>query len=202
MRKFLLSLLMVLCSVAPVASQRLLPLSIEQATFSLSHDTPDGAIFGTGFCVPGKSNTILTASHVVGPGLVAKDYKGDLHEVTVMGYDEKKDIAVLLLKDSFCALNQMKWGPTGQIGQQAWVWGYGGGLTKPILTGGMISSEPSIAKEFPGNQIAQLNALGGHSGGPVIDGQGRVIGMLVGGFIMRDEMDVIVPVEVLKKFVK
>lgn len=205
MRKLLLTLLLLLTMVVKCSGQ--VPTYIDNALFKTTFHTQDplsGEIethWGTAFCAPGKPHLVLTAGHTIGGDTTLTDLNGDEHEFVVLKRDEKADISVLLLKDDYCTTNPIEWGPTGRKRDRAWTYGFGNGFKEPITAEGFIASNPGLAEEaVPNGQVAQLNALGGHSGSPVFDAKNRVIGMLVGGFKALDEMDVIIPVEVLKKF--
>jgi S1-C subfamily serine protease len=209
MRKFLLSLLMVLATSLPLAAQRS-PISyLEKFTFkTFFEETLDGgntrSQYGTAFCTPMSATSLLTAAHALpasGPVTVT-DYQGVEHSVKVLLRDTKKDIGVLLLETEACKLNPLQWAKSNAlIGTEVWLFGYGGAMEVGNLARGIISTRP-LDGEFPGDQLAQLNALKGHSGGAVINGQGQVVGMLVGGFNLGGTMNVIVPVESLKKATK
>lgn len=207
MRKFLLALLLVLMSAVKCSGQ--VPQYIDNALFKTAYQMEDpntGEMlthWGTAFCYPGRPHQVLTAAHTIHGETTLTDLKGEEHEFVVMKQDEKADIALLFLKDDYCLYNPIEWGPTGKMRDHAWTYGFGNGFKEPITAEGYISSNVGVAEDaVPGGQVAQLNALGGHSGSPVFDSKNRVIGMLVGGFKALDEMDVIIPVEVLKKFVK
>lgn len=198
MRK-LLPFLLSLFLIAPSPVSKL-----DRSLFRMLVETSDGVEFGTGFCAPGKSNLILTASHVIGTGLVVIDSKGVPHtEVKVLLNDPKRDIGVLMLDGNACELSPLEFAAKdASPGDDAFLEGWGGGFTKLVATRGMIASEPGYEGKMNNFQLAQLNALFGHSGSPVVGSDGKVIGMLVGVWKAEgvgDEMDVIVPLSELKR---
>lgn len=204
MRKFfftvILSLLLASGLSAQLSRGAFAAKGIYQTQFELD---PLNFRYGTAFCAPGKLNILITAAHAVEFGVWVNDATGGGHEVKVLSKDEKKDIAVLQSVEPLCQFAPFQWAPkNAEVGDPVWLYGWGGVRAKAILTVGVISSEPGVSEANTVLQAAQLNALLGHSGGPVFDAQNRIIGMLVGGFSAGDEMDVIVPVEVLKKVIK
>lgn len=158
---------------------------------------------GTAFCVPGQVSSLMTASHVVGQGMVAFDAANKPYtDLRVIVNDPKHDVAVLFIEDaSPCSLSPLTWAAkNAEPGDDAWLQGWGGVFNVPTTVRGIISSSPE-----GGHQLAQLNALYGHSGSPVISSEGKVTGMLIGVWDAEakgDEINVIVPVEDLKKVIK
>lgn len=198
MRKLLLLLMLPLLLAASPVSR------LHGSIFKVVTMTADGLEYGTGFCSPGKTNIIQTASHVVGDGSVAIDSNGKPHSVKVLMNDHKADIALLMLDDAACELSPMIYAAKdAEPGDDAYLIGWGGGFERTVTTRGVISSEKAFDKDNHALQLAQLNALFGHSGSPVVGSDGKIIGMLVGLYDDKgDELDVIVPVSSLKKALK
>lgn len=215
MRKFLAALLLLTACSAnpkPVSAPSLYEGIKPEGIFMVLYPTVDpgtglpGIYGGTGFCVPGTLGHIMTAAHAVEEGVWVKDSTGRDLPVSVVSKDVELDVAVLeLLGDESqdCALSGMSFArENAKPGTPAMLYGYGALLLKPIVTRGTIASVEGAASNHPTVQIAQLNALHGHSGSPIFNEAGKIIGMLVGGFEAGDEMDTIVPVEELRKVLK
>lgn len=198
MKKFLLSLLLTLLASSPVFAQRTVFTFAEKGIFKILNEKDDGLYGGTAFCYPGRSNYLITAAHVVIEDPWVVDSNGVEHTVKVMLKDTKEDIAVLLAEEPLCRFNDFKFAPrNASPGTDAWMFGYGGMYKVPLLTRGVIASI-----EADHRQMAQLNALFGHSGSPVFNAQNELIGLESGGVNEGDEMDVIIPVETIRKVIK
>jgi S1-C subfamily serine protease len=198
MRKVILSILLSLCSFQSLTAA---PLTLwERAYRNLFRITYEEHV-GTGFCKPDGGAVIITAAHMVDfPNVtVAGTLDKQPHPTTRMAFDKKTDIATLLLKDKACELSSLQWGPTPKPGDVVFLIGYGGGRGEPFLTTGIVSGLKGSIEEQPNGVPVQLNALGGHSGGPVFDAQGRVVGMMSGILTAGDHLDVMIPVEEIRK---
>jgi serine protease Do len=193
----LVSLLLVMGFSSPQSS----------SIFKLYTPQKNGVAFGTGFCSPGSTNLIMTAAHVVGDGMVVVDSNGDQYDdVKVVLKDETKDIGIIMVNKPLCELSKMEFSSKDAApGDAVTLEGWGGGFTKRVTTRGIISSEVGYGGKADNLQLAQLNALYGHSGSPIINDQGKIVGMLVGVWDAEDkgdELDVIVPMSRLKKALK
>jgi S1-C subfamily serine protease len=207
MRKFLLSLLALLIFSIPVQSKPSLYEFAQRGIFMLERPDVDeeGApvvSFGTAFCRPGSSNLLVTAAHVVGPGMTLVDYKKDPFEVNMILKDEKRDVAMVMTEEKVCELNGFEWAKkNADPGALAWVYGYALGMNEPLLTGGMISAKQGAHPKGPEFQPAQIGGTHGDSGAPVFDSDQKIIGMEMGGFD-NTAINMIVPVEVIRKVIK
>lgn len=204
MRQVLLSFLLLLACCVPTTAQQSIYGLVERSTFMMyTEDAAGNSSVGTAFCVPDRSSQLMTAAHTVGPQWEIYDSKGETHQIAGIFADAKKDIAVITLKDPACVFSALKWAAKNAVvGAKAWVFGYGGAFAKPVLTTGIISSEIGAVLAAPGLQLAQLNALRGHSGSAVTDDTGKIIGMLVSGYENGDVINGIIPVDALRKAVK
>jgi hypothetical protein len=205
-KKFLFPLLMLVsCASAPVQSAKQTPFSVlDKSTFLVQFEK-DGVKVGTAFCVPGTTSVLMTASHVIQTGYWITDYQGKRVQVKSVLHPgtDHKDIATILLEDPICDLNQNEWASKNEepSSRQMILFGYGSG--EKILTTGNIAGPVGALDRFViDGQLANLNALGGHSGGPVYNPEGKIVGMLVGSISGIDVIDVIIPVETLKKVLK
>jgi S1-C subfamily serine protease len=154
-----------------------------------------GAGAGTGI-VLSSNGQVLTNNHVVDGAtrITATDVgNGRTYEATVVGYDPSHDIAVLQLQGA-AGLSTAKLGDSSKLSVGDPVLGIGnaGGVGgTPSSAGGRITAldQTITAGDELGGRTERLSGLiqtnadiqAGDSGGPLLDGQGRVIGMITAG---------------------
>jgi len=214
MKKFLPILLLSLLTVSPSFAA---PLSIwgraDRMIFKVlfPYTDPDtGKTWdagGTAFCSPGQTSVLITAAHVVEDAprtnLSVFDTHGQRHNGKVVAYNREKDVASIWLDDEACSMAPAEWAKrVPNPGERVYAVGYGGMKPTPIITEGIISGVKGIETEQPNGVPAQLNILMGNSGCPVFDVEGRIVGMGDGYFKAGDIMDVIIPVDEIRKVIK
>jgi S1-C subfamily serine protease len=216
MRRTLLSFLLALLTLLPLSAA---PLSIwglgTRETFKIVYPFTDpdtgetGDVGGTAFCSPDSSIVVITAAHVVEgapqevPMIDSRNFKP--HMGRVLKIDKKRDVAALMLMDDdkACELSGATWArEVPSPGQNVWAYGYGAMKETPLLVKGIISGSKGIEPAQRNGVPAQLGVLGGHSGSPVYNDQGQIVGMVDGFFKAYDIMDVIIPVEEIRKAIK
>ncbi len=169
---------------------------------------------GSGF-VWDKSGYIVTNYHVVDGGdsfiVSFKDDKKP-YRAKFIGGDPKKDIAVLKLTETPKDLKPILPGDskTLQVGQKALAIGNPLGLDHTLTTGTVSALERSI-KGYGGvsiNGMIQTDASinPGNSGGPLLDSQGKLIGINTiiyngGGVGASSGLGFAIPVEIVKNVV-
>ena len=160
-------------------------------------------VAGTGFLVGSKRRFIITAWHVVDQisygFLKIRTSTGDVIAAYVSATDKAEDIAVLRLYTPLYMLDPLQLESSGKvdIGQPILVIGSPGGMLPGTVTSGIVggvgldktdfsdafvntpSYEPSGLIQFD----AKIN--GGNSGGPVINVDGQVIGMV--SFVLLED---------------
>lgn len=118
------------------------------------------------------------------PEKVTGDTKKDLarrYKAKIVAYDLKLDLALLKIVETDTGLTQVSFGDseTITVGDQAFAIGHPeqGGLWS--LTTGVISAHRSNFAGIPGKDLFQTEASinRGNSGGPLLDEQGRMIGI-------------------------
>lgn len=136
---------------------------------------------GTGFVVR-EDGLIVTNAHVLrGADLitVAFDESGKTYEATMVGSDDRSDIALLKIKPDF-KLTVAALGTSGNVQVGEWVaafgnpFGHGHSMSKGIIS----STGRSLGEinKFPLLQTdASINP--GNSGGPLVNTKGEVIGV-------------------------
>lgn len=149
--------------------------------------TPDGGgeATGSGFVVD-KDGTIVTNAHVVGE---AEDVQvrfkedGDLVDAKVVGTDPSTDVAVLKVDPSDADLQPLPLGSSGdtEVGDAVVAIGNPFGYTRSVTTGIVSAKQRQITAPngFSIENVIQTDAAinPGNSGGPLLDAQGRVIGI-------------------------
>lgn len=131
---------------------------------------------GSGFIVD-PEGYIATNYHVVEDATAGYVSTSDkvIHKVRIVGFDKNADVAVLKIDGSF---NAILFGDSTkvQIGQKVIAVGSPDGFEYSV-TQGIISS--TDRRDLSGNRYFQIDAAinPGSSGGPLIDGAGKVIGM-------------------------
>jgi len=170
---------------------------------------------GSGF-VWDKTGYIVTNYHVVDGGdsfiVSFKDDKKP-YRAKFVGGDPKKDIAVLKLTETPKDLKPILPGDskTLQVGQKALAIGNPLGLDHTLTTGTVSALERSI-KGYGGvsiNGMIQTDASinPGNSGGPLLDSQGKLIGINTiiyngGGVGASSGLGFAIPVEIVKNVVR
>ena len=137
---------------------------------------------GTGFVV-GKDGTAATAYHVVkGAARVeAVFYDGTKVQAKVAAYDEKADAAALVLpsrKGGYAALPVRE--TSAGFGEKVFAIGYPM-KEEAIITEGIVNN-PAAEVNGRDRMLFSAQVASGMSGGPVIDEQGRVAGIISGSF--------------------
>ena len=163
----------------------------------------DGVATGTGFAVPG--GRIVTNQHVIsGAELVAVRLNGRRVRARVVGSDASTDLAILRLpRERGRRLRTLQLGRSAGVrpGDTAVAIGNPFGLTR-TLTAGVVSAVGRRITAPDGSRIrdaiqtdAAVNP--GNSGGPLLDGEGRVIGVLAQS--RGDGLSFAVPIDTLRR---
>src|SRR5436190_10952180 len=134
MSRLTLALLMILLTASPAHAQRTPWGYLEKTTFLIEMSDAQGDHYGTAFCAPGRSNTLVTAAHAVNPVMTVYGWDGQEHPIERVTTDSSKDIAVVILKDRACEFSGLEFAKTNASpGTEVWLNGYGGGLEKPVM---------------------------------------------------------------------
>ncbi|MFF9452874.1 trypsin-like peptidase domain-containing protein [Streptomyces flaveolus] len=173
-------------SVAGIAA-RALP-----SVVTLHVSGSDAAGTGTGFVLDGSGH-ILTNNHVVEPAgnggeITVTFNSGDTAEATVVGRDSGYDLAVVKVK-GVDGLTPMPLGNSDnvQVGDPVVAIGAPFDLAGTVTSGIISAKERPITaggEESDGSDVSYVDALQtdapinpGNSGGPLLDAQGRAIGI-------------------------
>jgi serine protease Do len=147
------------------------------ATLYLSSADAEARFLGSAF-LWGDEGLALTNAHVVGSTREVRARLSDGREILaeVVARDEGRDIAVLSVPDA--GIPGLRPAPEPVLGQDVWAVGAPLGIDF-TLTRGVISAfgrqtEPAVPVRLLQHDAA-VNP--GNSGGPLVDAQGRVLGM-------------------------
>jgi len=142
-------------------------------------DSPQSS--GTGFIVS-REGHVLTNNHVVDRcASIRTSLEGKQIELSVIGTDPKNDLAVIKLPHASSRVAQFREGRTVRSGDGLVVVGFplhGVLASEANVTTGTISAMAGIGND---TRFIQLTApvQPGNSGGPVLDRNGRVVGVVV-----------------------
>jgi serine protease Do len=131
--------------------------------------------FGSGFAV--GEHTIVTNAHVVDDANRVRvyDYEGDDRFAEVLFRDADSDMAVLFVDGETLAPLAMADETSAKIGADVYAIGAPERMTYSLTKGILSAKERRIAGDTYLQIDAPLNP--GNSGGPLLDGEGRVLGM-------------------------
>ncbi len=144
---------------------------------------------------------IVTNAHVLSRGhLKVKLQDGRVFPARVVAHDVEHDVAALAIDAN--GLAAIPVGDSGSLKPGEWVvalghpWGVVGAASAGIVIG-----TGADLPEMPGNRewiAVSLHLRPGHSGGPLVDRHGRVVG--INTMINGPDVGVAVPVDVVKQF--
>lgn len=154
---------------------------------------------GTGFVVS-EDGLIATNLHVIGEArpISVQLADGSKHDATIVqASDRKLDLAIVKI-DVKQKLKPLPLGDSNNLkqGQAIVALGHPRGLEYSVVTG-VLSGK----REFDGVSMLQLAIPieQGNSGGPVLDTQGRVVGIVTMKSLVTNNLGFAVPVNALKK---
>lgn len=134
-----------------------------------------GNAVGSGFAV--GENCIVTNAHVIvkPSDVVIQTYGGEEYPVFIIGVDEEKDIAVLGVENVTLPYFKLADKNAVHIGEDVFAIGAPKSMTY-TLTKGILSAKDRLVGADTYYQIdAAINE--GNSGGPLLNGQGEVLGI-------------------------
>jgi S1-C subfamily serine protease len=146
---------------------------------------------------------ILTNAHVVHQGSIEVTLP-DKRKLSarMLAYDPELDLAALSVDAHDLATIELGDSKTLQPGQLVFALGHPWGIANAVTAGSVINvglppEIPHRAREFI---QAGLHLRPGHSGGPLVDAQGRLVG--VNTMITGPEVGLAVPVQEVKHFLR
>ena len=155
---------------------------------------------------------IVTNAHVVGRGsrrtgttspLRVTLPDGSVHSARLLARDSELDVAALMVETQGLTAIELGESTSLQPGQWVIAMGHPWGVTG-VATAGVIIGSGSDLPEAPGKGREWI-AVGlplrpGYSGGPLVDSQGRLVG--INTMIAGPEVGMAVPVHVVKRFLR
>jgi len=134
-----------------------------------------GNSLGSGFAV--GENCIVTNAHVISNdrNITVVTYGGTEYQASVLGINEKEDIAVLIVKDAKFPYLTVADITTIKTGNDIYAIGAPKGMTYTLTKGGISAKERMIGNKSYIQIDAAINE--GNSGGPLLNDAGQVLGM-------------------------
>ena len=144
---------------------------------------PDGQASATGSGFAVADGGVMTANHVVEGcrRLMLRNASGQRAAASVAAADPHRDVALLRVATGFAPPLTFRDGPPVEIGESVVTYGFplSGLLSSgPTLTTGNISALAGLRDNRMNFQIS-APVQPGNSGGPLLDAQGHVIGVVV-----------------------
>ncbi len=149
-----------------------------------------------------EDGLIVTNAHVVrqdAPRVTLPD--GQTLPARVLGWDRQRDLAALAVRAH--GLPAMTLGDSRELEPGDWVLalGHPWGITGAATGGAVIALGPSPEIAYPGDLIqVGLHLRPGHSGGALVDGTGRMVG--VNCMIAGPDVGLAIPVHAVHRFLK
>ncbi len=171
-----------------------------------------GECIGSGFVID-REGHVVTNNHVVEAAAELLVTLADEHTVPaeVVGTDPGSDLAVLKIDVPAEDLTVVELGESAtlQVGQRAIAIGNPFGLERTVTTGVISSLGRTLSRDDSGFQIAEVIQTDaainpGNSGGPLLDSQGKVIGVntaIASTSGVNSGVGFAVPVDILKRVV-
>lgn len=181
---------------------------VQPAIVKVTHQSRDGHTLGTGsgFLIS-KDGLIATNQHVIGTArpIRVELLDGSEHEITaVHAWDRHLDLAILKIDPGDASLPYLEIAPPDTIQQGEPILGFGNprGLEFSVVSG-LVSAVRELGEElqiegetpdFPMIQVAMPIEMG-NSGGPIVDLEGRVLGIVTIKHVATPNLGFAVPAE-------
>lgn len=163
----------------------------------VGREGPNGS--GSGFVISGEG-LIATNRHVIGQGqrLRVETSDGRKHDVTeIVASDAQLDLAILRVATKDLVALDFADSDSAKQGEAIVAMGNPKGMSYSVVEG--VISEPK--REIEGRTMIQVAVPiePGNSGGPLLDRQGRVLGVLTLKFALAENLGFAMPVNALKR---
>lgn len=167
---------------------------VSPSVVEIKGKTRTGTVTGTGFFCDEKG-TVITNYHVIEGCISAsitlsngRNYRVD----KVLGCSEEKDIAILSTKCELSIPLTIRTTPV-KTGESVYAMGSSLGFLSGSFSNGIISS---AGREVNGHTFIQTTApiSNGNSGGPLVDSEGKVVGIMTGSFDDGQNLNLAIPI--------
>lgn len=163
----------------------------------------DGARGAGAGVVLHQQGLIVTNAHVVhGRRVAVEDVEGRRHEARLLGVDRRHDLAALSVERE--DLQPLEFGDSRKLAPGTWVMALGHpfGVLGGTSAGVAIGVGADLPEAPPGREwlALGLQLRPGHSGGPVVDESGRLLGLNT--MMAGPNVGLAVPAHVVKDFLK
>jgi hypothetical protein len=200
MKKIIASVILI-CSISSAFASTLVVNKVFPSTVLIVVEDKNGQVqsLGSGFLV--APNIIATNYHVIEnsySGYVKLVNEDDLYEIDgVVGYNAKYDLALIKVSNNLGSPLTLKQSSV-DIGQKIFAIGNPLGL-EGTISDGIISG----LRDFEGVSLLQISApiSPGNSGGPVVDANGKLVGVATSTFEEGQNLNFAVPVKYLKELI-
>ena len=144
---------------------------------------------GTGFLIDAKGY-IATNAHVLkGSDAIVVNNNGDEFKATIVHIDKQNDFALLKIEDAdYTPLKVLPYAigkASADLGEEIFTLGYPRDDNSITYTQGYLSSKNGFKGDTASYQI-QMNSNPGNSGGPILNKNGEVIGILSSRQVQAD----------------
>lgn len=157
-------------------------------------ETSEGVAAGSGMLLT-EDGKVLTNYHVVaGSDVVSITIAdtADVYRATVLGFDQTKDVALLQLRGASELTTVVLDSDPVKVGEAAYAVGNANGDGELVRAAGKVTDTDknlTVKSDSPWGSEEDLKdlietsagAVPGHSGGPMFDGEGEVLGMTTAG---------------------
>lgn len=185
---------------AATTQGELLPVEIAKRTcpavVMIKTSTPSGEGSASGFIVD-SSGTIVTNLHVIqnASAVAVKLANGDIYDqIKVRSFDSRKDLAIIQIAGFGLPTTELGNSDTVRPGQQVVLIGNPLGILEGSVSTGVISGVRVL--EESGFRVIQTDAAAnpGNSGGPLLDRNGKVIGVLSFKLRGTESLNFVIPI--------
>lgn len=171
---------------------------VSPSVVEITGKTSLGSSTGTGFFYDNKG-TVVTNYHVI-EGCTSAEImltNGSIYKVDkVLGYDIDRDIAILSTKCTSSTPLKIRETPV-KTGETVYAIGSSLGLSGSLSDGIISSAEREIDGQIYIQTTAPISH--GNSGGPLLDKEGKVVGITSASFIDGQNLNLAIPVKEIAK---
>ncbi len=152
---------------------------------------PDGLIITNAHVVHGRSRKLK----VTLPG-------GETLPARLLARDKNCDLAALSVEATNLPTIELSGSKPLQPGEWVLALGHPWGVVGAVTAGAVIDVGPAVEGGLPGGEFVQvgLHMRPGHSGGPLVDAHGRLVG--VSTMINGPDVGLAIPLHVVKTFLR